>query len=87
MSEALKLAQRLETVCKADDPWVDSDIRFRDAVETVAAALIDLHERMGKIAEEAGKHHEDFCASHYSEDPPCDCQVSVILALTKGTPK
>ncbi len=86
MSEdTLKLAQTLLDVTKRAHDRSASFIGTCGEMQDVAAAYIDIHERMGRITEEAEKHHEDSCASHYSDDPPCDCQVSVILALTKGT--
>ncbi len=59
----------------------------RPKARRVAAALIDLHERMGRIAEEAvkwGCNHED---EQDEDSRMCcgdDCKCCYILALTKG---
>ncbi len=47
--------------------------------QTVARALIDLHERMGKIAEEAELASKDVCVGRWPLQ-----KLARILALTKG---
>ncbi len=102
MSEALKLAQRLQLI----GPWVWSDCTREQAVTELATAYIDLHERMERVAvavacathaptcASVGCHiccgltDPEYCGIVYGEPCDagiCDCALSRILALTKGT--
>ncbi len=76
MSEdTLKLAQTLLDVTKRAHDRSASFIGTCGEVQDVAAALIDIHERMGKIVEEADP---------FPVNSPATGAMARILALTKG---
>ncbi len=89
MSEdTLKLAQE---IIDGDHTWLthqNNEAISPETIMPVAAALIDLHERMGRIEKEATKwgcNHEDEQDEDSRMCSGDDCKCCYILALTKGT--